>query len=88
MANEVGVRDLKNHLSKYLESVERGEPLTITRRGKPVAKMLPAEQKTGLEKLIAEGIVSWSGRKPKLPKPIMLQGPGKTLSDYVIEGRR
>ncbi len=88
MTSEVGIRDLKNHLSEYIEDVERGELLTVTRRGKPVARIMPAEDKTGLEQLIAEGKVRWSGRKPKLPKPIKLQGSGKSLSDYVIEGRR
>lgn len=88
MASEVGIRDLKNHLSEYIEDVERGELLTVTRRGKPVVRIMPAESKTGLEQLIAEGKAHWSGRKPKLPKPIKLQGSGKSLSDYVIEGRR
>lgn len=32
----------KANLSKLLDAVERGEEVTITRRGKPVARLVPA----------------------------------------------
>jgi len=39
--------------------------------------------------MIAEGLLDWSGKMPKLPKSrIKLRGPGPTLSDIVIENRR
>lgn len=41
---EVGVREAKTHLSALLDSVERGgEAVVITRNGKPVARLSPAE---------------------------------------------
>ena len=37
------VRDVQHHLSKVLAWVEKGEEVQITRRNKPVAKIVPAE---------------------------------------------
>jgi prevent-host-death family protein len=39
---EVGTFEAKNKLSELLDRAERGEETTITRRGKPVAKIVPA----------------------------------------------
>ena len=39
---EIGAFEAKNRLSALLERVERGEEILITRRGKPVAKLVPA----------------------------------------------
>lgn len=38
---QVGVYDAKTHLPKLLDEVERGETVTITRHGRPVAKLVP-----------------------------------------------
>lgn len=38
---EIGARDAKTHLSELLDRVERGEELVITRRGRPVARLMP-----------------------------------------------
>ena len=38
---EVGIRDLKTHASEILERAEAGEAFLVTRRGKPVAVVLP-----------------------------------------------
>ena len=37
----VGIRDLKTHASEILERAEAGEAFLVTRRGKPVAVVLP-----------------------------------------------
>lgn len=37
----VGIRDLKAHASDIVERVEAGEAFLVTRRGKPVAVVLP-----------------------------------------------
>ena len=38
---EVSVRDLRNHGGGVLDSVLRGERVTVTRAGKPVAELRP-----------------------------------------------
>jgi prevent-host-death family protein len=39
---EVGTFEAKNTLSALLDEVERGDEIVITRRGRPVAKLVPA----------------------------------------------
>ncbi len=48
MQEIVSIRDANQHLSSYLERVERGTEIIITRRGKPIARLLPIEPCTCL----------------------------------------
>jgi prevent-host-death family protein len=41
MAKSVGVRELRQNLSKYLHRVKKGESLTVTERGREVARVVP-----------------------------------------------
>lgn len=41
--NTVGAYEAKTHLARLLDRVARGETLTITRRGHPVARLVPVE---------------------------------------------
>ncbi|MYB53851.1 MAG: type II toxin-antitoxin system Phd/YefM family antitoxin [Acidobacteriia bacterium] len=41
--DSIGALEAKTHLSKLLDRVARGESITITRHGKPVALLVPAE---------------------------------------------
>ena len=42
----VGAYEAKTHLPQLLDRVEGGETITITRHGKPVAKLVPASGET------------------------------------------
>lgn len=42
MTETVGVRELRQNLSKYLERVKKGEALAVTERGREVARLIPA----------------------------------------------
>lgn len=42
MSSTVGAFEAKTHFARLLQRVERGEEVTITRRGKPVARLVPA----------------------------------------------
>jgi prevent-host-death family protein len=42
----VGAYEAKTHLSSLLERVAKGESITITRHGQPVAVMQPVAEKT------------------------------------------
>lgn len=84
---EVGIRELRNHLSRYLDQVRRGEEITITDRGRAVARILPVSGERTIDRLIAQGLVL-PARRPKradLPPPIKAKG---TVSDLVAEQRR
>lgn len=42
MSESVGVRELRQNLSKYLDRVKAGEDLVVTERGREVARLVPA----------------------------------------------
>ena len=42
MTREVGAFEAKNKFAALLDQVQRGEEITITRRGKVVARLVPA----------------------------------------------
>ena len=55
-AHTVGVRELRQNLSVYLERVKKGEALTVTDRGQEVAILRPMPKTNDvIERLIAEG---------------------------------
>ena len=77
----VGVFDAKNRLTTLLNEVEAGREIVITRRGKPVARLVPAD--TGFDRTKA-------GRAAA---GLRLASTGQTLGgisirDLVDEGRR
>ena len=39
--HRIGVRELRQHASRYLALVARGEPIEVTDRGRPVAMLVP-----------------------------------------------
>ena len=56
---EVGVRDLRDHLSAYLERVKGGETFTVTEHGRPVARLVRDEPFSArLLELAAQGRVT------------------------------
>jgi prevent-host-death family protein len=40
--NQVGVRELRQNLSRYLVQVKAGESFTVTERGREVARLTPS----------------------------------------------
>lgn len=43
MTTVIDTYSAKTHLSRLLDQVEQGEEVIITRRGKPVAKLVPVQ---------------------------------------------
>jgi len=77
---EVGSFEAKNKLSELLNEVEHGAEIVITRRGKPVAKLVPAEPGFDREKAkrAAAGLRETS-------KGLRLRG--LKIKDLINEGR-
>jgi prevent-host-death family protein len=64
----VGVRELRQNLSVYLERVIAGERLEVTDRGNPVAMLIPIRPgATLVERLVAEGRAIPATRDPRIP---------------------
>lgn len=89
---EVGVRELKTHLSRFLALVREGQPVVVTDRGKPIARITPVPTEKDLparlQQLIAEGRVTYKPGPVHLPTPIKMRPGKKTAVDYVLEQRR
>jgi prevent-host-death family protein len=60
--NDVTIRDLRNRGGHVLDRVVRGETLTVTRDGKPVAELRPLDRTP----LSAEVLLSRWQRLPRL----------------------
>ncbi len=48
MIHRIGIREANQQLSRYIAAVERGEEVIITRRGRPVARLMPVSKKRQL----------------------------------------
>lgn len=84
----VGVRELRQNLSVYLERVKEGETLVVTEHGHPVAQLVPnpPERLSIVDRLIAEGrITPAKGHRRSLPPPPRI--PGRPLSEILQEMR-
>jgi prevent-host-death family protein len=51
--SDVGAFEAKTHFAQLLQRVERGEEITITRRGKAVARLVPAAARPDKEAALA-----------------------------------
>ncbi len=82
--SEVGVRELHNRLSEYLEKVEGGGEIVVTRRGRPVARLSGLDERP-LDALARRGLVRMpEGRRS--PRSAHVKATG-SVSDLVSEQR-
>jgi prevent-host-death family protein len=80
MNNTVGVAELRQNLSRYLQRVAQGERLVVTDGNRPVAELgPPSTPGSELDRLIADGRVSRPLRRG-LPEPLKLDGDPYPLS--------
>ena len=85
-SGEVGVRELHDRLSEYLQRVEEGQEVLVTRRGRPIARLSAAEPRDPLAELAERGLVRLpKGRRSPRRARVKAAGP---VSDLVAEQRR
>ena len=78
----VGSYEAKTHLAELLERVEKGERFTITRRGRPVAMLVPAETASDEFRNVVQGILRCRDSEgPRL-------GKGVSIRQLIERGRR
>jgi prevent-host-death family protein len=86
----VGVRELKNQLSSFLDRVKAGEEITVTEHGRPIARLSAVGVDVDrMAELIASGIVQpATNSKRQLPtKRVKLTDGSSSLADIVAEQR-
>ncbi|MDA0370960.1 MAG: type II toxin-antitoxin system prevent-host-death family antitoxin [Actinomycetota bacterium] len=75
---DVGVRDLKQHLSEHLRRVAGGEVIRITDRGVPVATLSPIAAGDPLQRGVDEGWIrppsrtGLIGENERFPAPVRI----------------
>jgi len=89
-AEKIGIRELRQHASRYVAMARAGTRIPVTDRGKLVAYLVPAEEPTSVfEQLVAAGQVLRATRRgfsDLLPVPPSLPGEG-SLSEALREMR-
>lgn len=83
----VGIRELKEKLSGYLNRVRRGEEIVVTDRGNEIAMVVPiSRERMTVVRLVESGSAEWAGGKPGGIKGI--RPKGKAISKTILEERR
>ncbi|MCG6879918.1 MAG: type II toxin-antitoxin system prevent-host-death family antitoxin [Deltaproteobacteria bacterium] len=85
----IGIRHLKENLSRYMKQVKSGQSIVVTDRKKEIAVIIPFDGTPVKEKvlsLIQSGMAYWSGRKPR-GMTHRITSKGKSFSQAVIENR-
>ena len=86
----VGIRELKNHLSRHLKRVRSGARLVVTERGRSIATISPVEARPDAawaEALVEAGHAHWNGGKPTGSRRPG-KAAGRSISAVVLEQRR
>jgi prevent-host-death family protein len=85
----VGVRELKTHLSEYLRDVKKGKTIVVTEHGKPVGRLIPTSlpQEDRIEALRRAGIITWSGKRPRPVTPVTRRHRSGAIADLLVEDR-
>ena len=84
--SEVGIRELRDSLSRHLARVRGGTPLTITDHGRAVARIVPISGERTLDRLVSEGLVTRAPEKRRATaRPVPSSEP---VSDLVATQRR
>ena len=84
---EVGAFEAKTHLSELLADVEAGETVTITRRGKAVAQLVPMTGAVAEQQAVRMAAI----RRLQRLGATLTVNPGLTLAEVLSardEGRR
>jgi prevent-host-death family protein len=86
-SQRIGIRELRQHASVYVDLVERGHTVDITNRGRLVAQMVPVkEPDSPLERWIAAGVVERAEESGSLLEidPYPALPPGRPTASEVL----
>jgi prevent-host-death family protein len=78
--NSVSTVEAKTHLSRLLQEVQDGSSITITKRGKPVARLVPISEERG-KTTVEEILMQFDEIRKK-------SGGQVNIRKYIEAGRR
>ena len=85
LPTEVGVRELRDNLSRYLAQVEKGAEVLITDHSRPIARLLPSN---GVTDRLSELIRSGAAQRAQKPKSLPKKSQLPAMSDLLASQRR
>ena len=88
MTVKVGVRELRENLSAWLDRAASGEDVIVTERGKPKARLSPLlTAEDIIAQLVREGRAT-AATRPRGPLPPPIPVEGNPVTDALLEQRR
>jgi antitoxin (DNA-binding transcriptional repressor) of toxin-antitoxin stability system len=91
---QIGVRQLRNGLTRYLRLAEKGQPVLVTNRNRPIAMIKKPDRTSAQteEEIVAALVAEGKLLPAKQPGPVKPFKPvrvkGKPVSQMIIEDRR
>lgn len=83
----VGLKELKEKLSGYVDKVRHGEEIVVTDRGREIALVVPiSRERNAVTGLVGSGRAAWAGGKPAGVKGI--KAKGGSVAKTILEDRR
>lgn len=79
MSLQIGLREANQHFAQYIEAVELGEEVVITRRGLPIAKLIPIQKQSVMNKVQKE---AWARTLKRMKKGYDLGGKHFDREDF------
>jgi prevent-host-death family protein len=86
----IGVRELRQHASRYLARVEAGEELGVTNNGRLVARLVPVQPVARSRQALIEAGALIPARRPRNLLDVSaapMQGRTRSLTDVLNEMR-
>ena len=84
----IGIRELRQHASRWVRRAAAGESFEVTDRGRPVARLVPPAPLQGLAKLRAEGRITEATGDLLEFAPLIEPRPGIPLPSELIAADR
>jgi prevent-host-death family protein len=82
---DVGIRELKQRLSEYLDRAEQGEILQVTDRGRPKAVLGPVPGRARIDDGIRAGWITPGTGSPL--RPVRRSNASRRVLDVLAEDR-
>lgn len=90
MRMRVPITEFRRQLKRWLELAREGEEIVVTDRGTAVARLTGIDEKSVIERLVREGVLTLPVR-PRIPAKdlpkLKVIGEGKQISDYLDDVR-
>ena len=78
--NTVGTFEAKTHLSQLLDEVQNGNEVTITKRGRPIARLIPYKKNKKGES-VKKILESFNAIRESVKGEV-------NIKSYIVEGRK